>query len=88
MVVQIFGIIDLLASISILMLKAGVGEGFTAIIGILIIIKSLLFIKDVVSIIDLIGAIFIFLALMNIFTIITWLFLIWFLQKGLMSLMS
>ncbi|MBS3107712.1 hypothetical protein J4468_02245 [Candidatus Woesearchaeota archaeon] len=88
MVVQLFGMIDLLASVSIILARAEVAPGFITLIAILVLIKSLIFIKDIVSIIDIIGVIFIFLALSGSFSIITWLFLVWFLQKGLISLLS
>lgn len=88
MVVQLFGVIDLLAAVSIILAKAGVASGFITIIAILILIKSLIFIKDIVSIIDIIGVIFIFLALSGHFSMVTWLFLVWFLQKGLISMLS
>ncbi|MBL7147810.1 MAG: hypothetical protein ISS82_03220 [Nanoarchaeota archaeon] len=88
MIAKLLGVIDLLAALSIILLKFNLGTSFALIIAIVLLIKSLLFIFNIVSIIDIISVVFIFLAIFGIFTVVTWIAFFWLLQKAVFSLLS
>lgn len=88
MITKLLGVIDLLAALSIILLKFNIGANFAIIIAILLLIKSLVFIYNIVSIVDIIAVIFIFLAIFSVFNIITWLIFFWLLQKSIFSIFT
>ena len=86
MEVKILGLVDLLAGISLFLLKFNLFKQFAIIMGIILLVKSIMFLGNIVSLIDIIAVVVIFLAFMNIYGIITWLVVIWLIQKGVFSL--
>ncbi|MFH1455877.1 MAG: hypothetical protein ABIF40_02920 [archaeon] len=83
--VYILGAIDILAGLSLLLLKFGLFEPFAWVMLILLTIKSLPFITSFASIVDLLAAAFILLAIFGTFNAISVLAILWLLQKGLFS---
>jgi len=88
MEVKILGLVDLLAGISLFLLKFNLFKQFAIIMGIILLVKSIMFLGNIVSLIDIIAVVVIFLAFMNIYGIITWLVVIWLIQKGVFSLFT
>lgn len=90
MVVRILGVADLLAALSILLLKFGaVPKTMVFAFAIYVIVKGLIFIKNIPSIVDIVaGILMITAAYYSYFGIPTWLAAVWLTQKGVISLFS
>lgn len=88
MIVQLFGILDILAALSIVLLKFKLFNIFALALGIYLVIKGLLFIKSLVSWIDLICGIIIIISYFGFFSILSWIVALWLLQKGAFSLVK
>ena len=85
MIIRLFGIIDILAALSFLLILVDVGKTVALIIVTIILIKSIVFFSSLASIIDMVAIIFFVLALFGFFSVFTWLSALWLLQKGIMS---
>jgi hypothetical protein len=88
MVVKILGWADLMAALSILLLKFGVAPQLAFAAALYEIIKGGIFIKSITSIIDIIAGILILIAFYGYFNFLTWIAAIWLTQKGIISLFS
>ncbi|MBU2634187.1 MAG: hypothetical protein KJ674_02995 [Nanoarchaeota archaeon] len=87
MEVKLLGVVDLLAAFSLILLKFGLLKQFAIIIGLILLVKSLVFF-NIVGFIDIIAVFVMALAFMGISGIITWVFVVWLIQKGLFSLLG
>ena len=90
MLVKIFGILDLLSAISLLLLKVDVGKSIGLFFGGYLILKSIpfLFTLDFASFLDFFAGIFFFVVIFfNFYPLLGLTFVIWLFQKGLFSLM-
>lgn len=83
---KLLGFLDLVAAGVLIILRFITLDFFAWGIVILLIIKSLLFIKSYASIVDLIGSLFFILAILGHYYMLTWIFVVWFLQKAFVSL--
>ena len=83
---QLLGLLDILSGLIIIILKFGVFPELGLFLSIFLGIKSLIFIKDIASVLDLITAVFLCLAALGFYFSFTWIFSIWLLQKGLITL--
>tara|TARA_Y100000034_G_C6909095_1_gene422962 strand:+ start:105 stop:371 length:267 start_codon:yes stop_codon:yes gene_type:complete len=88
MIIKLFGVMDLLAAILLIFLKYAIGQNIAYIFIIYLIVKGLLFFGDFNSIMDIICGIFMFLAVQRSFTIITWILVVFLLQKSFFSLVA
>ena len=88
MILFVMGILDLIAGISVFLVKFGLFTSLGFVLGIYLILKGVLFIKDVSSILDIISGIVIILLFYGCGVPFYWLFSLWLIQKGLFSLMS
>lgn len=88
MLLKILGLLDLIAGITLFVMKFGIGRKLSLILGILLLIKGVLFITTLASIPDLITGIIMVVASYGNFHMIYLLFALWLLQKGLFSLYS
>jgi len=88
MIVKILGLIDIIAGLLIILLKWELFPYLALLIGLSILIKALLFFTTdaVVSMIDIFCICFLFLGVAGVYFYFTWLFAIWFFQKGFFSL--
>ncbi|MBU2640044.1 MAG: hypothetical protein KKG75_05070 [Nanoarchaeota archaeon] len=86
MIVKIFGILDLLAALSFILLQWGIGEGLATFLAIYLIIKSIIFIMDFTSWIDLLAGVYLLLVIFNIHSIFSIIFILWLGQKAFFSL--
>ncbi len=89
MVVKILGIVDLLAALSILLLKFNITPKIMVLtLAAYLIIKGVIFIKSLTSWADIAAGIIMILAFYGWFNILTWAAAVWLTQKGLISLFS
>jgi hypothetical protein len=83
----ILGILDILAGVTLVILKFKVFSLAWFFVAYLI-LKALIFFNPFGSLMDVISAILIVLAIFQIHNFITWLFVLWLLQKGVLSFFS
>ncbi len=81
-----FGLLDLVAAIMMLLVRWNIGKTLGLIMALYVVVKSLVFIKDMASVVDLLAGIFFVLALFDYYNIITYILVLWLLQKGVVSL--
>lgn len=86
MIVKLFGALDLLGGISLILLKWGIGSNIALVLGILLGIKSLIFFYNWASMIDLVCVLFLVLASFGFYFSFSWLFALWLFQKAFFSL--
>ena len=85
MIIYLLGLLDLLAGISLLLLKFGV-DFYGVVFASYLMVKGLLFIKNIVSAFDIISSIIFFYSLyFGYFGILFYLAAAWLLQKGIFS---
>ena len=88
MIVQLFGLLDIIAALSVVLLKLGIFIWISLVLGIYLIIKGLIFIKSVVSWIDLICGFVLIISFFGFFSVLSWVVALWLAQKGFFSLMK
>ena len=86
MLVKLFGALDILTGLSIILLRFDLFVTLGLIFGIYLIIKALIFIKSGISIIDLISGIIIIISFFGFFSMLSWIVMVWLVQKGLFSI--
>lgn len=83
----ILGILDILAGVTLFSLKfSSFFLPIAFLFGVYLIIKSLIFFKTFASVVDILVGIIIILATLGEYNILTYLSIVWLLQKGLLSL--
>ena len=87
MLVQIFGLLDILGGIALLLSKLGADYHIFYILGLIIITKSLIFF-NAISFVDVLAGLFLIFTPLVGFGFFTWILIIWLLQKGCFSLFS
>jgi hypothetical protein len=88
MIIWILGLLDLAAGGLLLLARFGIAGSLTFYIGLFVIIKALLFFDKISSILDIVGGcVLILMALygLEIYNFLLWLFVLWFIQKGIFS---
>lgn len=88
MIVRLLGFMDLLAGITLFFMKFQIAESLGLVLGLFLLAKALAFITDVVSVMDLLAAIALLFASQGHYSFITWIFVLWLLQKGFFSFFS
>ncbi len=91
MLLQIMGIVDILAAMLLTLNYLGVGFYLLVYISFFIVIKSLLFFDGIVGVIDIIGGLLILLVSLfsiQLYPFITGILVFWYLQKGIISMIS
>ena len=88
MIAKVFGVLDIIAGITLILLKFSMFEGIGWIAAIYLVIKGIIFLPNIVSVVDIVSGIFIGLAMFGIFNVISWIVAIWLIQKGIFSLFS
>jgi len=81
----IFGLLDLISAVSIILLKFDMGIALAWFCAIYLLAKGIPFIKDPASIADIISAGIILLGIFGFFGIYSYIAIIWLLQKALFS---
>ena len=82
----LLGLLDLLSGITLIMLRFNIGEFFAWFFVIYLIIKSAIFFTNFVSLVDVFAAIMFVLAIYGIYNALTWVAVIWLLQKAFFSM--
>lgn len=85
MIMKLFGLLDIMAGLSLIYLSWG-HEFLVSFFVVYLILKGLFLFGGFVSIIDIIAGIFIAVASAGNFSFIGWFFVVWLIQKGLISL--
>jgi len=85
---KLFGMIDLLSALALVGAVFGFTSNYELILVLLLLIKSVPFIPDIASIVDVFAAGIFVLAILGFTGFYTWIVIIWFAQKGLVSLAS
>ncbi|MEW6063525.1 MAG: hypothetical protein AB1571_04115 [Nanoarchaeota archaeon] len=77
---------DIIAAAVLLLLKWDIGKIAGIILAVYIIGKAIYFIADVASIVDIAAGAFLILAVFGFYHVLTYVFILWLLQKGVSSL--
>lgn len=88
MIVKLFGILDLLGAISLILLRWDIGGNIGLVLGALLGIKALVFFYNWASIVDMVSVLFLILACFGFYFSFSWIFAFWLLQKGFFSLVG
>lgn len=88
MIIRLLGFMDLFAGITLFLMKFQIVESLGLILGLFILAKALVFISDVVSVMDLLAAFALILASQGHYYFLTWIFVLWLMQKGFFSFFS
>lgn len=88
MIVQLLGILDLLAAGFLILAKWDIGTEIGLVLAILLILKSLSFLTWWVSWVDLVAGIILLLAATGNYFFFSWLFSLWLIGKAFLSLAS
>jgi hypothetical protein len=88
MIIYLLGILDILAGLSLFSLRFEVGYFIAALFTVYLFLKSLVFIKNWASYIDLIVVVLFIIALVGNFNFLTYIGVLWLLQKGAFSLLN
>ncbi len=88
MIVQLFGMLDVYIGLLLVLANFGVSGPFVMIAIVLLLIKSLVFFGGMLSFLDIFGGLMLLAMLLvgiSVYPLVLWLFVLWFLQKGLFS---
>lgn len=90
MLVKILGMLDFFLGLLLILLKWDLFQYLALFMGLIVLIKALIFLSSdtFVSSIDVFCLIFFFLAITGYYFYFTWLFSIWFFQKGVFSFVA
>ena len=83
---KLFGSLDLLAAVFLVLAQWDVGLGIATFLAFYIIGKSILFIGNWASLVDLLAGIYMFLVIYDIHSAFSLIFVLWLLQKSFFSL--
>ncbi len=84
---RIFGVLDIIAAISLVFVSWGFGNNVALIFAVYLIIKGLLFLTSFISWLDLMMGVVIILAVFGYVGIISWISFVLLIQKGFFSLL-
>lgn len=86
MLAKFFGILDLLAWLSLVLFQLGLFKNMLFVFAVYLLIKGFLFMPDIISLLDGVTGIFFLLAFFGVFSTLTWIFFIFLMQKSVFSL--
>jgi len=87
MLLKIFGLLDIVAGLSIILAYLEKGQVFVLFLALIIFIKGIIFLWNWNSIVDVIAAVLMGIAAFGFFYAFTWLAMLWLFQKGIFSLL-
>jgi len=86
---KLLGLMDILSVTSLILFKYGVvSQTFVIAAVIYLMIKGIIFFHNIVSLLDFGIAIIFVLSLFGIFNVLTWIAIVWILQKAILSLFT
>ena len=88
MLLKMFGLVDLLAALSLFLLQWDIGRTFGLVIISIFLLKSIVFFYDIASVLDLLTVLFFILALLGVYVFFSWVFILWLLQKAFFSFVA
>jgi len=88
MEIKILGAVDVLTGISLILLKFNLLKQFAIIMAFLLLIKSLMFLGNFASFIDIFCVVVIGAAFFGFYGTLTWIVVVWLIQKGIFSLFA
>ncbi len=88
MIVKLFGLLDFLGGIFLILLNWNIGNNIGLILGVLLGIKGLIFFYNWASVVDLISVLFLVLACFGYYFSFSWIFAFWLLQKAFFSFLA
>jgi len=89
MILKLLGLMDLLSIAILLLFKYGiVSQIFLIAAVIYLMAKGVMFFRNIVSLLDFAVAVIFILALFQIYNVLTWIALVWVLQKSVFSLLG
>lgn len=86
MLLFLLGVLDLLAGISLVILRFFPAPTLGLLFGSYVLLKGLIFFRGLVGAMDILAGVFLFLATQGVYNNLTWIFAVWLLQKGFFSL--
>lgn len=88
MVVKVFGIMDLLASISFILISFGWFKGFAVFMAVYLVLKGIIFFSDIASWLDMASGVYLFLIFLGVSPALSIVCILWLLQKAIISILS
>ncbi len=89
MILKLLGLMDLLSITILLLFKYGIiSQIFLIAAVIYLMTKGIFFFKNIVSLLDFAVAVIFILALFQIYNVLTWVAMVWILQKAVFSLLG
>ena len=88
MIIKLFGILDIIAAILLIVLKYHVGETLALFFAVYLILKGLVFFGGINTFFDLTAGVLLILAAQGIYSLFYWIVILWLFQKGIISLVS
>ena len=88
MLIKLFGIMDLLSALLLLLLTYGIGEMLAYFFAAYLLLKGLLFFGGINTFFDLAGGVLLILAAQGVYSLFYWVIILWLFQKGLFSLLG
>lgn len=86
---KLMGLMDLLTVTTLLLFKYGIIQQKFLIVAVAyLIIKGVIFFRDIASIVDVGVAVIFILALFGIYNVLTWIAVLWVLQKAVFSMLT
>ena len=86
MLAKFFGILDLLAWLSLVLFQLGLFKNILFVFALYLLIKGFLLFPDLISLLDGVTGVFFLLAFFGIFSTLTWILFIFLMQKSVFSL--
>ena len=88
MIIKILGLLDIISGVFLGLGYFGFFKEVALVFAFYLLVKSIIFIKGFASIVDLITAVVFFLVIYGINGAWVWIFVLWLLQKGFISLLG
>lgn len=88
MIIKLFGVLDMISAILLILLKYGIGETFAYFFAGYLILKGLLFFGGINTLFDFAAGVLLILAAQGIYSLLYWIVIIWLFQKSIISLLS
>ena len=91
MIVRLLGILDVYVGLLLVLASFGVQGPLAMLAIVLLLIKSLVFFGGILSVLDVLGGLMLLTMLLveiAVYPLVLWLFVLWFLQKGLFSFLN
>ncbi|MDP2908827.1 MAG: hypothetical protein Q8N77_03395 [Nanoarchaeota archaeon] len=86
---KLMGLMDLLTVTTLLLFKYGIIQQKFLIVAVAyLIIKGVIFFRDIASIVDVGVAVVFILAMFGIYNVLTWIAVLWVLQKAVFSMLT